>query len=221
MNFTTTTMSAPPTSASDRRTQRAMARKAGWHLADLTWEGLQEAGNAHLLADDHRAAAACFRRAAWLAYFCIARDDPRRATSLANQAAMDRLAGREKRARRRYAEARRIWAGTVPWITGMTIARRARSSLFHLRMEARHWDTYQENMRTRMARFATETGEALAALEQGSPSPHRLYGRWRGEKPAVFDDTRKLLAAALLVAGDPARSNSKGSGETKTHRRPS
>jgi hypothetical protein len=28
----------------------------------------------------------------------------------------------------------------------------------------------------------------------------RLYERWRGEKPAVFDDTRTLLAAALLVA---------------------
>jgi len=28
----------------------------------------------------------------------------------------------------------------------------------------------------------------------------RLYDRWRGERPVVLDDTRKLLAAALLVA---------------------
>jgi hypothetical protein len=82
---------------------------------------------------------------------------------------------------------------------GMETARRARSSLFHLRMEALHWDTYQDNMRTRMRAFAAETAEALAAFERGEASPHRLYERWLGEKPNVFDDTRKFLAAALLV----------------------
>jgi len=33
----------------------------------------------------------------------------------------------------------------------------------------------------------------------GKPVRCRLYERWRAERPAVFDDTRKLLAAALLV----------------------
>ena len=125
--------------------------------------------------------------------------DPRRATTLANLALTDRLAGREGRARRRYARARRIWRETGPFIATMQIARRARSSLFHLRMETKHWDTYQDNMRIRMTAFARETAEALAALEQGQPVACRLYQRWRAEKPPVFDDTRKLLAAALMV----------------------
>ncbi len=85
----------------------------------------------------------------------------------------------------------------------MQIARRARSSLFHLRMETKHWDTYQDNTRIRMTAFARETAEALAALEQGQPVACRLYARWRAEKAAVFDDTRQLLAAALLVAAPP------------------
>ena len=33
----------------------------------------------------------------------------------------------------------------------------------------------------------------------GQAPRHRLYERWRGEKPSVFDDTRKFLAAALLI----------------------
>ena len=54
-------------------------------------------------------------------------------------------------------------------------------------------------MRIRMTAFARETATALAALEQGQRPSCRLYERWRGEKPPVFDDTRKLLSAALLV----------------------
>ena len=54
-------------------------------------------------------------------------------------------------------------------------------------------------MRTRLRAIARETAEALGALEQGRAPEHRLYERWRGEKPSVFDDTRKFLAAALLI----------------------
>ena len=66
-------------------------------------------------------------------------------------------------------------------------------------MEAKHWDTYQQNTRTRMTAFAAETTEALAALERGETPSCRLYGRWRAEKPNVFDDTRIFLAAALMI----------------------
>ncbi len=86
----------------------------------------------------------------------------------------------------------------------MRIVPRARSSMFHLRMEARHRETYQQNMRTRLTAFARETGGALAALEKDEPVSGRFYERWLGEKPPVFDDTRKLLAAALLLATPPA-----------------
>ena len=203
MNSTTTNMSALPISASDADSELAAARKAGWRRADLDWERLQERGNQLLLDGDRVGAVRCFRRAGWIAVWRIPKSDPRRAATLANLARADRLSGHEGRARRRYAKARKLWAGVDDWIGGMEAARRARSSLFHMRMEARHWDTYQENMRTRMGAFAAETAESLAALERGDAAPHRLFERWRGEKPTVFDDTRKFLAAALMIgAGD-------------------
>lgn len=181
-------------------TELRRARAAGWRAVDLTWERLQEAAPA-LLAETRAAeAVAAWHRAARIARWRFARRDPRRVTSLANLAFADRLMGREARARRRYARAIRLWQEVPAWIEGVEPARRARSSLFHMRMEAKHWETYRANMRTRLARFAAETGECLAALAEDRPPPHRLLGRWRAEKPGVFDDTRKLLAAALLVA---------------------
>lgn len=203
MSFMTTSMSAPPTSESDTRAQMAAARKAGWRRADLAWERLQEEAGARYLAGDATGAAKLWRRAGWIAFWRFRAGDPRCATTEANRALADRLAGRTAKADQRYAKARELWNGVDGFIKTMKIARRARSSLFHLRMEARHWDTYAQNMRIRMTAFARETAEALAALEAGRPVTCRLYGRWRAEKPPVFDDTRKLLAAALLVAAPP------------------
>lgn len=193
---------APHISASEADKELAMALKAGWRRADLDWELLQEQGNKLLRSGNQIGATRYFRRAGWIAFWRFAKSDPRRATTLANLALADRLAGYEGRARQRYAKARKLWTGTEAWIGTMEPARRARSSLFHLRMEARHWDVYQDNTRTRMRAFSKETAEALAAFEQGQRSPHRLYERWRGEKPSVFDDTRKFLAAALMIGTD-------------------
>lgn len=178
----------------------AAALKAGWRRADLIWERLEEQGNIHLIAGEIDNAARCFRRAAWIARFRFHRSDPRRATTLANLAHIDCRAGRKARARRRYAKSRRLWEGAGNFIETMTINRRARSSLFHLRMEARHWDTYQENMRKRLKAFAAEAKDALDALSDERIPACRLFGRWRAEKPPIFDDTRKFLAAALLIA---------------------
>ncbi len=198
-------MSVPHIWASEIDPHWMMARQAGWRRSDLAWEQLQEKGNDHFNSGDADAAVRAWRKAGWIALFCFRRSDPRRSTTLANLALADRLSGREARARRRYARARRVWHGVDVFIADMQIARRARSSLFHLRMEARHWDTYQNNIRTRMTAFASETAEALRALEHGKQPECRLYGRWRAEKPAVFDDTRKLLAAALMIGAGETR----------------
>ena len=200
MSFMTMNTFGLPISVSDADTEMIIARKAGWRRADLAWERLQEQGNAALRAGQTQEAIRCFRRAAWISRWRFRTPDPRRAATLANLALADRLLGREARARRRYAKARRLWEEVDSWIGDVQVARRARSSLFHLRMEARHWDTYQDNLRVRLRAFARETGEALAALEQGRAPTHRLFERWRGEKPSVFDDTRKVLAAALMIA---------------------
>lgn len=197
-------------------TEYRAARAAGWSRGDLLWERLQERGNACFDAGDAPGARRAWRRAYWLGIALFSGADPRRATGLANLGHTARMAGHEARARRRFAAALRMWGGADDFIAGMTIARRARSSLFHLRMEALHWDTYCDNMRRRLRAMAAETAGALDALANGRPVTCRLSGRWRGEKPAVHDDTRKFLAAALLVGGGaPAPNAGAQTGESR------
>lgn len=193
------TVASDPDSAAARE-EAAAARKAGWRRADLAWERLQDRGNALWLEGDADGAARLWRRAWWIALLRFRGADPRRATTLVNLALADRMAGRAARAERRLAKARRIWDRVGEFIAAMAVARQARSSLAGARMGDRHWQTYAANMRIRMTGFARETAAALEALEAGRPVPRRPYDRWRREKPEVFDDTRKLLAAALLVA---------------------
>lgn len=185
---------------------RERGRRAGrrWRRADTAWERLQEEGVARLAAGDARGAARAFRRAGWIALLALPRREPRQATTLANLALADRLAGRERRALRRYARARALWAESEGFVARMEIAHRSRSAQGDRRMQARHLETYRANMRIRMTGFTRTTATALAALEAGRPVTARLAERWAAEKPAQHDDTRRLLAAALLVAVPPA-----------------
>ncbi|MEZ5931739.1 MAG: tetratricopeptide repeat-containing protein [Alphaproteobacteria bacterium] len=198
-----TTMFAKPIWAFDRKdVAMRQALAAGWRRVDLWWERLQEDGNAALAAGRKREAIQAFRLAHLISRWLFDANDPRRAAGYANAAFAARLSGAERRAERHYAKARRLWANAPAFLETMQIRPRARSSLFHLRMEVKHWQTYQANMKTRLNRFLSETEDALEALANREPSPHRLYARWRGEKPAVFDDTRKLLSASLLIASE-------------------
>ncbi|QYX58621.1 tetratricopeptide repeat-containing protein [Roseovarius sp. SCSIO 43702] len=160
-----------------------VARGAGWTRADLAWERLMETG----CAGTGKAARRRFLAADLLARLRFAPGDPRRATAAA---ARWRLTGAEAHRLR----ALREWQGVESYIETLEIRPRARSSLFHLRMEARHRDTYHANLRKRLTAFATEMRETLEG-----EGHHRHAARWRGEKPTVFDDTRKLLAACLLI----------------------
>lgn len=197
----TTTMSEEPIWAFDRVDPEMRAALAsGWKRRDLWWERLQERGNAALLEGRTARAVQHFRHAHWLARLGFARDDPRQATSIANAAFASKLNGANALAGRHYLAAITLWSGVPSMLETLTVRPRARSSLFHLRMEVKHWDTYSNNMKTRLGKFIDETGQSLDALSLGEKPPHRLYTRWRGEKPAVFDDTRKLLSACLLVA---------------------
>ena len=204
------TMFALPILASDLEdTQMQAALAAGWRRCDLHWERLQEAGNESYLAGDIAQAARAWKRAAWIARLRFSTDDPRRVPTLSNLALLERAHGREARARKGYAKAAKQWRMVDGFIENMTIARRARSSLFHLRMEALHWDTYTDNARKRFRAFADETTAALSALESAEPVDCRLFERWRGEKPSVFDDTRKFLAAALMIGGGRSTNKTK------------
>ena len=193
------TMCAQPISASEDDRQVRAARAAGWQRRDIWWEHWQEAANAALAAGRTREAIRGFRRAGWLGRLLLPSGDPRRATSEANLGLAARLAGHEARARARYARAAALWQDVAARIPALEVRPRSRSSLFHLRMEARHRDTFRANLETRLGKFVAETGACLAALAEGHTPPHRLYPRWKGEKPAIHDDMRKLLAACLLV----------------------
>jgi hypothetical protein len=202
-------MSARPTSGSEvaraargpRDPAAAAARASGWRRGELAWERMQEAAHMALARGDTATAARLWRRARWLGLVAFRRRDPRRVIGLANAAFADLLAGRPARARRRYAVAARRWqTGLEGWVAALEPRPRARSSLFHLRLELRHRLTYAANMRRRLLAFGAETGEALADLAEGRAPARTFFRRWRGEKPPLFDDTRRFLAAALLLA---------------------
>lgn len=203
-------MCARPISGSEparrrpRDAEAAAARAAGWRRGELAWERMQEAALAALARGDARAAARLWRRAYWLGWLLLPRDDPRRVTGLANAACADRLAGRERRAARRYAAAAAGWRdGLAAWVAAVEPRGRARSSLFHLRMELRHREAQAAGLRRRLAALGSETGAALEDLAAGRRSARALAGRWQAEKPPRFDDARRFLAAALLLALPP------------------
>ncbi|MFW8594059.1 tetratricopeptide repeat-containing protein [Cribrihabitans neustonicus] len=175
------------------------AREAGWLRRDLLWERLMEAGLAAAARGAAGAARRRFRLAHLLACAGFAPDDLRRASAAANLAILHMAAGRAGRAERYQAQALAVWRGAEDQVAAMAVAPRSRSSLFHLRMEALHRDTYHANLRTRVLRITSEAEETLRSLTAPLPPAHRHAARWRGEKPAVFDGTRKVLGASLLI----------------------
>jgi len=180
------------------------ALAAGLRRADLLWERLQERGHEAYRAKRNGRAMRDWKNAARLARWFLPVSDLRRATSEANLGFCCRLQGREARAREHYGAAIAIWNHAPEHIETLGIAPRSRSSLFHMRMEVRHATTFRDNLRKRMAAFAAETTTALAQLAEDQKPEVRLYERWRAEKPPVFDDTRKFLASALLIAAPAA-----------------
>ena len=212
-------MSGPPISASDRRgllrrladpllrlrpspldPESRSALAAGWRRADIEWERVELAALEAWAAGDRVAAAALWRRGWRFARWRFAADDPRRATALANAGLADLARGRPRRGTRRLGEARRLWAAVPDWIGRAEIQPLARSSLFHLRMEARHRATFTENARRQLLAHATEGADRLDRLASGAGT-ETGPDRWRREKPPAYDDRRKLMAAILLLGG--------------------
>ena len=197
------TMSALPIwGFSSRDLEMRAALNAGWKRSDLVWERLTENGNRLHEKGRNGRAAVLFCTARLVATLFTSSTDPRFATSLANMAFVAGLLGLSGLAGRYHRKALAIWEHAPKAIESMTVLPRARSSLFHLRMEARHWKTYQSNMKVRLSKFIDESGDCLSAQAQGRQPSHRLFSRWNGEKPSVFDDTRKIVSACLLIASN-------------------
>lgn len=187
----------------DEDRELTMAREAGWSWADLTWERQMENGIAAYKGDDIQTAEILFRQADLLSRAAFPRNDLRKASVAANLALLAAAQGDIKSAQRHQRRALRIWQSSAEkQIDDMQIGPRTRSSLYHLRMETRHRETFHDNMRIRYRKFARETEETLEHLLESS-LPHRHYARWIGERPPVHDDTRKVMAACLLII-DPS-----------------
>ena len=178
---------------------------AGWRRRDLWWERLTERGCANLADGRIATAARRFNLAALIARAGFSSGDPRMATSLANLGSVAARAGRDATARRRYARAAAAWPGAAAVPDHAAFAPRARSSLFHLRMERLHGETYRAGAQLMLETLSAEAGARLARLADGRPehdtADHAALGRWAGERRAAFDDRRKFVSACLLIAG--------------------
>ena len=171
------------------------ARAAGWSSADLCWEQTQEAAARRCIAGDAAAAARRWRRALRLARRHFPADDPRLACALANAA---RAQLPPDAAQLRAAQA--LWRRSALWVDGISLPQRARSSVHHFRMEQRHRGVYQTHARRALHEAAAQARALLDGEMQRSTA--QQLAQWKVSKPPSFDDSRKLLAACLLLAGN-------------------
>ena len=95
--------------------------------------------------------------------------DPRHATSLVNLA----LLSDERLAACLLEQALAAWDAAVAWVDGMTLPPRARSSLFHLRLEAKHRGAYAERERHRLKGRLDQARAWTAAVVGGRADPVR------------------------------------------------
>lgn len=177
---------------------------AGWMQADLGWENAMADGVAAVGADDMAAAKELMAQCVQLARAHFDADDPRLATSLANYGICLKMLGRAGDGDRLLDEARALWAGCDRWVDNMTAPRSARSSLFHLRMEQKHRGTYEERWRIKWRELVGEARERLGETAGGADENPAVLAqgateRWTRERPAMLNDSRKLMAAAILL----------------------
>jgi hypothetical protein len=181
---------------------------AGWSEADLAWEAAAERAAEAVAAKDLALAKEEAGKALRLARASFEPIDPRLGTSFANFGVCLALAGDNSGTDRLFADALDVWRRADPWIARMDAPRIARSSLFHMRMEMRHRDTYRARWRERWVELTEEARERLEALsgETGGSvgAASDAFARWRRERPAMLNDTRKLMAAVCLLLA-PAR----------------
>lgn len=181
---------------------------AGWSEADLAWEAAAERMAEAAAEDDLVQAKSQAGQALQIARAAFEPIDPRLGTSLANYGLCLSLSGDSEGVAYLFREALHAWRAASPWIARMDAPRIARSSLFHMRMEERHRDTYRARWQKRWQEMA---GEAKVRIETLNAS-HEAIGaaaaeslaRWRRERPAMLNDTRKLMAAAFLLLAPPA-----------------
>lgn len=180
-------------------TEMRIARESGWNRTDLVWERLLEESLLNLANGFPKRARIQMKFASLIAGLNFAKNDLRHATCHANFGIMEVERGRFDLAKSHQDKALAIWKFAVCQIEGMVIRPRTRSSLYHMRMEVLHRDQYHQNLRKRIGLIAEEMEQKIKCISTGISSETRHFSRWKGEKPPQFDDSRKILAACLLI----------------------
>ena len=131
--------------------------------AGRRWEARALAGLAAFRAGRIEEAYAAFRSAAAITR-AFAPDDPRRAASRTQLALCHAAGGDARAARRAFNRALRAWDAAEAWVGRMAVGQRARSSGFHLRLQAKHPGAYDTIAR---AEFVKLLGAGRAAALAG------------------------------------------------------
>lgn len=170
---------------------RISAAEPRWTEADAAWEELQRrAAAGGSLARTCRAEALRLAQARGFGR----PGDPRRATSLVHAASAADGEPRGELLRRACA----AWTLALGWVDGMALPPRARSSLFHLRLEAKHPGAYAAAQRERLKARLLLARSWTEALARGDPLPPKPpAGRPEGLPPG---DLRRLEAALAFLA---------------------
>jgi hypothetical protein len=177
-------MCAAPISAAD-----------AWTDADADWERLQVVAADAFAAGDLTSAVATWAAALRTARASFEADDPRVATSLANYATALHEKG-DPVPVRLWQEALEIWDKAPAWLARQRFVRGARSSMFHLRLEAKHPGAYDVNLRRRAETLLRAARAATAKLAAGQAPDRAAVQAIRG---ARHDAMRKVLGAAHLL----------------------
>ena len=130
--------------------------------ADRRWEARTLEGLAAFRAGRIEAAYAAWRSASAIGR-AFDTDDPRRAASRTHLALCHAAGGDTTRARRAFRRAFQAWSAAEAWVARMALPQRARSSGFHLRLEAKHRRRYDALARVEFAKLlGAGRGAALA-----------------------------------------------------------
>ena len=180
--------------------------------AEQRWEARTLGGLAAFRAGRIEEAYAAWRSAAAVAR-AFAADDPRRAASRTHLALCHAAGGDARKARRAFGRALRSWEAAEAWVARMALPQRARSSGFHLRLQAKHPGRYDAVARVEFAKLlgagraaalagcARLAHDPAAALEEAEEN--RASGlSWRDADRASI---LRALASQRQQAGDGER----------------
>lgn len=181
----------------------AVERVSDWTPEDAEWEQRQETAIKSLLSGDIESAGDAWHQALDLAREFFPGNDPRLATSIANHAVYLASKGDVEAAKTACHDALQIWESAATWIDGLKITQQARSSTFHLRMEMKHREAYENAQRKQLRQLGAE-GRMMTARLAGSLSGNvsgynHTLPHWMTGKSSERNDKRKLMAAVFLL----------------------